>query len=223
MAQQGFKVKASSNVDKVLGDLDRWQGAAAVALPVALNKLGEQGRVAGMRAIRKRYGLTIADLAPYFDVVPTGQGGPLVFKIEAKGKGFPLRIFKPREVRGAGGGVSVLLVGRRVLFRHAFFMEASATTRQSRRKGPRRLGPNKERLGHIFARGRYGGKSGFEGTGETFGRFRYGRQRFPITLLRSTTPPSILLNPEIEGVIVDRINEQAPAILRNAFRFARGR
>lgn len=222
----GIALRTKTNLEDVLRQLDGWASdVAGVAMTVAINKLGEQAKVAGLRAIRKRYGLTIAEISPYFDFVEAARK-PLAYTIVAKGKGFPLSLFKPRIVKGRGGGVSVVLVGRRVLIPHAFIFggqvfargtynaSASGSGTTGRRAGKRRKAGIRERTG----------RSAFEATGERLGRFAFGRHRFPITLLRTTTPPSVLTNEEIVEVMSARIAEQAPTVLRNALKFAaRGR
>lgn len=217
----GLTLRTKTNVEDVLRGLDAFaSNVSDVAMGIAVNKLGEQAKVAGLRAIRKRYGLTIAEISPYFDFVEASRK-PLAYTIVAKGKGFPLSLFKPRIVRGRGGGVSVVLVGRRVLIPHAFIFAgqvfARGTYNANALGGTSGKGAGKRRKAGIRERT---GRSAFEPTGERLGRFAFGRRRFPITLLRTTTPPSVLLNDEIVKVMNERIAEQAPAVIRNAIRFA---
>lgn len=222
MAGEGLRLKTKTNLEDVLASFDRFsEQVRGTALTIAINKLGDQARVAGLRAIRKRYGLTIADIGPYFEFVEASRA-PLEYKIVAKGKGFPLALFKPRVVRGKGGGVSVTLVGRRVLIPHAFIFQGQVFARGSYNANAAGSGTTGRRAGRRRKRGirELTGRSAFEPTGERFGRFAYGRHRFPITLLRTTTPPSVLLNPEIVDVMNARIEEQAASVLRNALRFA---
>lgn len=229
---EGLALKLKHNLPDVLAALDKYAASVqAVARPIILNKLGDQARVAGQRVIRKTYGITIEQLGRYMSVVPAGSSGRLEFKIVAVGKGFPMSLFKPRQVPGRGGGVSVVIKGRRVLIPHAFILGAA------------RL--DVEGGGQVFARGSYNaavsgsgttgpkagkrrkrgirertGRSAFESTGQRFGRFAFGRNRFPISMLRSTTPPSALMNEDVVDAMRERIIEQAPSVIRNAIKFA---
>lgn len=220
----GLRIKGRVNLADVDALLERIATSVRdVAMGIAINKLGNQAKVAGLKAIRKRYGLTISNLSPYFYFVPASRQ-PLAYTIVARGNGFPLALFKPRVVRGKGGGVSVLLVGRRVLIPHAFLFQGRVFARgtynaNATGAGTTGKGSGKRRKAGIRERT---GRSAFEPTGQRFGRFAYGRNRFPITLLRTTTPPSILTNDEIVGVMNDRIREQAPSVIRNAIKFAAG-
>lgn len=218
----GLKLNVTTNLDSVLRQLDTWSDDVAQrAMTIAINKLGAQAKTAGLREIRQTYGLSIADIGPYFDFTEASRS-PLAYTITAKGKGFPLSLFKPRVVRGIGGGVSVLLKGRRVLIPHAFIFQGQVFARGTYNAGPAGPGTVGRRAGKRRKAGirERTGVSAFDPTGERFGRFAFGRNRFPITLLRTTTPPSVLLNPDVVKTMNDRITEQAPGVIRNAMKFA---
>ena len=67
---------------------------------------------------------------------------------------------------------------------------------------------------HVFVRGGYGGKGGVKPTGQSFGRFVFGKGRLPINELYSFAPPDTLNNVDVRRVMDDRIEQQAPAILK---------
>jgi hypothetical protein len=218
----GFSVKV--NTDDAFAKLDAYAEAVRnVALPDALNRLGEQARVAGEREIRKTYGLTIAQFSKYISVTPALRGGKLEYTIAATGKGFPLLLFKPIQTRH---GVSVVLKGRRVVVPHAFiqtvggnqqvwargtyYAAASGTGTTGKGAGKRRKRGIREATG----------RSAFEATGERWGRFAFGRHHFPISLLRTTTPPSALMAPEVVRAMSDRIEEQMGKVINAAIKYA---
>jgi hypothetical protein len=125
-------------------------------------------------------------------------------------------------VRGKGGGVSVLLKGRRVLIPHAFIFQGQVFARGTYNASASGAGTTGRQAGKRRKRGirETTGRSAFEATGESFGRFSYGRNRFPITLLRSTTPPAALMNQDVIDAMNARIQEQAPNVIKNAIKFA---
>ncbi|MEO8752327.1 MAG: hypothetical protein ABI624_06595 [Casimicrobiaceae bacterium] len=218
----GLRLVPKHNLDEVFAKMEAYsQAIQERATEVALNKLGDQARVVGQRAIRKTYGIGIEELGKYMDFIPAG-GGRLEFVIVAVGKGFPMSLFKPRVVRGPGGGVSVLLKGRRVLIRHAFMFNGQVYARGTYNAGSSSFATTGKGAGKRRKRGirELTGRSAFEATGERLGHFAYGRNRFPITLLRSTTPPAALLNPDVVDAMNARIQEQAPNVIKNAIKFA---
>lgn len=219
----GFTVSVKADPASVLRQLDAWGDEVAnVAMTIAINKLGAQAKTAGLRAIRETYGLRISDLGPYFDFVEAARS-PLAYRIQAKGKGFPLSLFKPQIVRGPGGGVRVTLKGRRVLFPHAFIYAGQVFARGTYNASETGTGTTGKGAGKRRKAGiREGtGRSAFEATGERIGRFAYGRNRFPITLLRTTSPPKTLMAKEVIEVMNARIAEQAPKVIAAALKFAR--
>ena len=120
--------------------------------------------------------------------------------ITVKGRGFPLSEFRPVQT---AKGVSVVIKGKRITIPHTFMV--------------RRFGQ------HVFARGAYGGKGLRKATGETFGRFTYGRTRLPINELYTFAPPDAFSNPEVVQAMDDRVEQQAAAALeREVAAVARG-
>lgn len=221
-----MRLRATVKTAEAFATFDRWESAIRdVALPIALNKLGDQARTAGVRAMRDVYGIGVRDISPYLRVSPA-RNGRLEWVLEAAGIGFPLSLFKPRQTKA---GVTVRVKGRRFLIPHAFFKAirgnaqvwARGTYNAAAGGGPGTAGP---RAGKRRKRGirEATGRSAFERTGERFGRFAFGRHRLPITLLRTFSPPSALQNENVEDAMNRRIEEQAPAVISAAIKFATG-
>lgn len=202
-------IRATTNVDEVIAKLDDWTATVVqVATTRAVNALIRQARTAGLRRINDIYRIGPRTFEKYATVSLADQGR-FEASISVKGKGLPLYLFQPRTVgkpgrRGRkGGGVSVNLKGRRFLIPHAFIARM--------------------RTGHVgvFARGAYGGKSDkFEGTGEKFGRFQFGRNRLSINELFTFSAPGAFSNPDVTEAMEDRVNEQAAAVWAREVRFA---
>lgn len=196
----GVRASLRTNADKVFADLDAYaQAIHEVAAPRAANKLAEQAQTAGLREINRVYSIGPRVMERYVTTKLAGNG---VFKatLTAIGRGFPVYVFKARQTKA---GVTAQIKGRRVLFKHAFIAQM----------------PN----GHVgvFARGGYGGKgSGFRGTGEAQGRFKFGRGRLPIQELYTLSPPDAFGNPDVVQAMQDRVQEQAPKVLSQEIRFA---
>lgn len=205
-----MRMNVRSNVKEVLADLDGLMAEIeTVAVPRALEKLGNQARTRGVSEAAKLYKIRSSDLTPYVEVIVDRTTGEA--SVVTKGKGFPLRVFKPRRTRT---GVAFTVKGHTVEFPHAFFVS---------------------KLGNIFARGKYGqggpeaararrgarksqlprsGGSLFLSSGEQFGRFAFGRGRFPITLLRSSSPPDAMAADEVVDAMQARVEEQAAKVLK---------
>lgn len=207
-----MSLRSSSNIDAVLKDLDAWtQGIADVALPRALNKVADQAQVAGLRKVNAIYRVGPRTMEQYLSTRLAKQGN-LVVEIAAKGQGFPLYLFQPRQLKGrltrrkggyrTGGGVSVLIKGRRVLIPHAFI-----ATMKSGHRG-------------VFARGAYGGKGKIVPTGETSSRFHFGKKRYSINELFTFGAPQAFSNPDVVDAMNDRAREQMPIVLAQEIRFA---
>ena len=215
-----MRLRTTSNIDDVLKAFDQLeQDIIGIAGPRALNTLANQADVAGRRKIRDIYGISTGDLAPYFDVVIASTSN-LEAKIVAKGKGFPLKFFKPRQTKE---GVVATIKGKTVLFRHAFLPKGGLDTTQVFARG--RYGPG----GPSAARPRKGkrksglGANVFRSSGESMGRFAFGLGRFPITLLRSSSAPDALSNPDVVEAMNDRVSEQAAKVLEREMKaVARG-
>lgn len=214
-----MRVKAKGNVEQVLAQIDDFESAiTSTAIPRALNTLGQQADVAGRRKIRDIYGIATGDLAPYFDV-NLASAGNLEVRIVAKGKGFPLRFFKPRRT---ATGIVVTIKGRQVTIPHAFIPKgALGSTDQVFARGRYGAGSTAAARRHPgrkaeLARG--GGSSLFRPSGESFGRFGFGLGRFPITLLRSSSAPDALSNPDVIEAMNDRVSQQAASVLAREIR-----
>lgn len=214
--------KRGSDLNAVLADLDSFrEEIVSVAVPRALNTLANQADVAIRRKIRDIYGISTADLAPYFRVQLASVSDPQA-SIEAQGKGFPLKFFKPRKT---AHGIAATIKGKTVEFEHAFRATGGIDTTQvfargkygtgapeaaRRRKGRRKAGLQPP-----------GGGSAFRASGETMGRFQFGLGRFPITLLRSSSAPDALSNPDVIEAGNARVDEQAAKVLAREIAAAR--
>lgn len=195
-------LKASHNLDEVLDAVDAWAGAAVeVAGPRTLNKLLDQAQVAGLRKISSIYQVGPRTMERYL-TTKLASSGSLSATLVAKGAGFPLYLFSPRQVRGKKGGTRVRVKGRTFLIPHAFIARM--------------------RSGHVgvFARGAYGGKGKQDFTGERFGRFHFGKRRYSINELFTFGPPEALRNPEVTGAMNDRVEEQFGKVFEQEIRFA---
>lgn len=208
-----MRLSVSSNLDTVLGDLDRFVAQAQIAMPRALNKLREQAQVAAAREIASIYRIgvrTVLD-SKYLRISLATPSKPEA-TIRMGGPGFPISLFSPRK---APGGISVQIKGRRFVIPHAFL----ATMRS----------------GHVIvgARGAYGGKSGrsLKRTG-SFGRFifgrgervkrsnRWGSSELPINEFLTFSLGDALANRDVIERVQDRIEEQAAKVIKQEIAFA---
>lgn len=190
------------NLDEVLDKIDAWADSVVnVAGPRALNRLIDQAQVAGLRKVNDIYRIGPRTFEKYARVA-LATTGELKASIIVKGSGFPLYLFNPRQVRGKGGGVRVQLKGRSVFIPHAFIA--------------------KMRSGHVgvFARGAYGGKGKNVPTGESFGKFQFGKKRYSINELFTFSAPGAFSNPDVTDAMNDRVFEQYGAVMNNEIRFA---
>lgn len=204
-----FALRARTNADEVFAKLDAWTADVVnIAAPRAVNRLADQARTAGLREISNVYRIGPRTFEKYVEV-RLAQSGELVATLTCKGSGLPLYLFQPRQVRGKGGGVSVAIKGRRVLIPHAFIES---------QKGK----PIKFKSGHrgVFARGAYGGKGKNVFTGETSGRFHFGRERYSVNELFTFSPPGAFSNPRVTDAMNDRVLEQADKVFAQEVRFA---
>jgi len=161
-----------------------------VAKPRTLNTLADQAETAGFRKIGQVYDIPARTMQRYASR-RDARAGDLEASITVKGRGFPLSEFRPKQT---ARGVSVVIKGRRIVIPHTFMV--------------RRFGQ------HVFARGAYGGKGLSRATGESFGRFAYGRTRLPINELYTFAPPDAWSNPEVVDAINARVDEQAGKVLQ---------
>jgi hypothetical protein len=196
-----MRITTKTNVDEVLRDLDKYVAdVTQVAVPRALNKLARQVQTTALRLIADEYDVSPGQMRKYLRL--TLSSGPDVpASIVAKGSGFPLVLFRPRK---HPKGIMVRIKGRDILIPHAFLLTIGGGDRQ------------------VFARGSYTAREGgrFVPTGERMGRFRFGRKRFPISLLRTFGPPETLRNRRVVEGMIARMQEQAAKVLAQEIRFA---
>lgn len=193
-----MRLTARDNAAQVERDLDRLAERIKVAGIRAVNALAAQAERAAFAEINAVYQIPAKTMSQYASTRLASQVDAEA-SITVKGKGFPLSVFKPVQNRV---GVSVLLKGRRITIPHAFMVP--------------RFGQ------HVFARGAYGGK-GTKPTGQSFGRFQFGRTRLPINELYSLAPPDAFSNPKVVEAMDDTIAENAPKQLqRELSAIARG-
>ena len=156
----------------------------------AVNKLIDQAETAGLRQVAEIYQVGPRTMEQYASVTLATASNPEA-SIKVKGRGFPLQVFKPIQTKA---GVTALVKGKRVLFRHAFMVKRFGT--------------------HVFARGGYGGKgSGFKGTGQSQGRFQFGRGRLPIQELFSFGPVEAFSNKDVTQAMMDRVEDQMQSVM----------
>lgn len=184
----------------------------------AVNRLTQQAQTAGLREVSRIYGIGPRSFERYVET-RLARDGEFRASIRAKGAGLPVYLFEPRRT---ARGVTVRIKGRRFLIPHSFIARM-----QSGRVG-------------VFARGAYGGKGVIKTTGETFGRFVYGRgsrriqgrrpgkgarrSGLPVNELYTFAAPDALANPDVVGAMSDRVFEQLDKVMRQELNAAmRGR
>lgn len=176
--------QAEANIDALLARI------LESALPRAANTLRDQAQTAGYRKINEVYDIPARTMDQY-TTLKVSTPNDLEASITVKGRGFPLSTLRPVQTKQ---GVTILIKRRRVLVPHAFMVA--------------RFGQ------HVFARGSYGGKGAVRPTGESFGRFVFGSGRLPISELYSFAPPDCLSNNDVRQTMDDRVEQQAPAVLK---------
>lgn len=194
----GVKVGVSSNVDQVLADLDGYvDDVVKIAAPRALNRLRDQAKTAGFRALADEYDVGPRTMDKYASVT-FASPADLRASINVKGSGFPLYAFAPRQTKL---GVSVKIKGKRVLIKHAFLAKM----------------PN----GHIgvFARGAYGAQFRFQ-KGRRITKPRDKRTELPIRELFTFGPSDAFSNPVVVEAMQSRVDEQMGSVMRQEIRFA---
>jgi hypothetical protein len=185
-----MRLKFTDNLAQVEADLDAFRDSVlSTAVPRALNTLRDQAEVAGLRQISAVYQIPSSTMQGFITDKPATANDPEA-SITAKGKGFPLSVFKPVQT---ATGVQVTVKGRTFVIPHAFMVAKFGQ--------------------HVFARGSYGGKYGGTPTGQTFGRYAFTKQRLPIGELFTFAPPDCLANPSVTDAMDARVAEQAPAVL----------
>lgn len=161
----------------------------SIASVRAINVLADQAETAGLRKVAELYQIPARTMAQ-FSTRKNAKADDLEAVQTVRGRAFPLSAFKPVQNRV---GVSVVIKGRRVTIPHAFMVA--------------RFGQ------HVFARGSYGGKGGVTPTGETSGRFVFGRKRLPISELYTFGPADADSNPEVVAAKNDRVDEQLDKVM----------
>ena len=193
-----MRLTSRDNLSQVMTDIDDFaRSIQAVAVPRALNALREQAQTAGLREIARVYEIGPRTMERYVEV-KTATGADPQAEIVAKGRGFPLNVFKPVKT---ATGVSVQVKSRRFTVPHAFVVAKFG--------------------GNVFARGSYGGKYGGQASGEAFGRFLFGRSRLPISKLYSFSPPDTLANRSVQDAMDAKVEEQAGKTLAREIAAAR--
>lgn len=200
-----MEIVVKTNVEEVIQGLDRFVDViTSKAVPRALNKLRDQAQVAGFRLIGTGYGIKRSDMLKYGRVTyQNARDGGTSASITVGGITFPLWLFPHRQTPR---GVQVTLRGRQFVFPHAFMIRTRGTK--------------------VYARGSYkasGGKgSRFKPTGEEFWNLRFGKSRFPITVLRTMSPRGIFRKDDVVKTMMARVKEQAEKVLMQEIRFATG-
>jgi hypothetical protein len=165
------------------------KGMADTAIVRALNKTAQQGKTETVRAIKERYKIGTRVMSKSISIQRAGRN-VLQARIRVEGRPLPMMAFNPRRTPR---GVSVSISGRRFVVPHAFI-----ATMKSGHQG-------------VFARGGY--KVTVQGTGENFGAFSFGKQRFPIGELFTFSLPQGFNNKAVQKRVQKRINEQFPKVL----------
>lgn len=209
-----MRLAVRSNVDQVFKDIDAFiDQIETMAVPRVLNELADQAQTAGFRKINEIYKVPASKMKKYASVKPASasQRDQIRAEITVKGNGFPLSLFRPRKT---AIGVQVTIRGRSIVVPHAFLA---------------RVGTGEEPHTGVFARGAYGGKSNkyaLKLTGVSFGRFRFARgervkranrwgsTELPINELFTLAPPDAFSDPDVVDAMNDRIEEQAPSVMR---------
>lgn len=162
----------------------------------ALNKTARQAKTQAGREIKDYYKIGTRVVNRHITVKTAGRGKLEAF-VKAEGRPIPMLAFKARQT---SEGVSVSIKGRRILIPGAFI--------------------GRMKSGHVgvFRRGGY--KGNFEQTGESFGRFKFGRKRLKINELFSFNIPQGFSNKVVMDKVISRINQQFPKVLSQEIRFA---
>lgn len=182
-----------SAASAMLTKLSRDMGEKAVTR--AINKTAQQAKTQAAREIKDKYQISTRVISRSL-LIRRASRNMMQAVIQAEGKPLPLIAF---NVRKDARGVSVQIKGRRVTVPHAFI-----ATMKSGHKG-------------VFARGGY--KGSFDRNGQQFGRFQFGRKRFPIGELFTFSVPQGFSNKAVRDAVVRRVNEQFPKVLAQEINF----
>lgn len=185
-----LRVDIRHNINQAVDQLAKFsRDMADKAVTRAINKTAQQAKTSAGREIKDQYQISTRVIGRSISIRRAGRG-VMQAVITATGKPLPLIAFQAKK---DSRGVSVQIKGRRVVVPHAFI-----ATMKSGHKG-------------VFARGGY--KGGFERNGKQFGRFQFGKQRFPIGELFTFSVPQGFSNKMVKDKVVKRINEQFPKVL----------
>lgn len=197
-----MQISVRSNAAEVLDELDAFVGDTRQAMRIAASRLRDQAQTVGLRKINEIYRIGPRTMERFVVVRLEDRADGIAASISARGKGFPLYLFDPRQTRA---GVSVSVKGKRFVIPHTFIARMKSG-----------------RVG-VFARGAYGAKGLRKPSGKTFGRFAFGVSRLPINELYTLSPPDALANPDVTEAMAKRVEEQAGKVIKAAMRFGRSR
>jgi hypothetical protein len=204
-------LKLSHNGPEVVDAVQEWaQAIVEVAAPRAANALRDQAKTVGLREIARIYGIPVRRFEKYVEIGVAIRGDPTAY-MRVKGRGLPLMLFKPRVIRGRGGGVQFTVKGRTHFIPTAFI---------ARIKNASPRDPEAQEKKGVFARGAYGGKGKQEYTGRRFGKFQFGRRRLVINELFTFSRADAFANDDVQRVMEDRLKEQTSKVLSAQIRFA---
>lgn len=186
-----MRLKATADLAKGNAQLDRLAAGIRKAKARAANELRKQARTAGLRAVNDAYSIGPRTMEQYVTETVATPEEPTA-ALTVKGKRLPMSAFKPIVRRGKGGGVSVLIKGRRVLIRHAFIGQ----------------------FGQVVARGAYQGRKAIRPRGDRFQGFAFGKGRLPVSALQGISAAEAFGARVVVDAMNNRIDEQAAAVLR---------
>jgi hypothetical protein len=155
----------------------------------AINKVAAQGKTAAAREIKQEYQISTRVISRSISLRRAGRG-VLQAVIAAQGGPLPMIAFQARQSKL---GVTIKVKGRSITVPHAFIKSMKS--------------------GHqgVFARGGY--KGSMRRTGESFGRFKFGRGRLPIGELFTMSVPNGFSNKVVQDKVMARVREQFPKVL----------
>lgn len=197
-----MRISAKADLSPGFAQLDRLRRDIRKAQVRAVNTLKSQAKVAGLKEVNTQYQIGPRTMEGFMTERNATEDTPEA-ALEVKGKRFGLKEFKPIQTKG---GVSVLIKGRRVVVQHSFMVD--------------RFGSQ------VFAKGAYkGGVPRPTGTSGSFTHSKGGlgrrrsldpssRHGLPINVLTTFGPADAFSNEDVTEAMQDRVDEQAPAVLR---------
>lgn len=183
-----MRLTTRDNAAQVERDLDRLAANIAKAQARAANELRRQARTAGLRAVNDEYSIGPRTMEQFITETVATPEEPTAALI-VKGKRLPMSAFKPIVTRL---GVSVMLLGRRILIRHAFI----------------------GKFGQVVARGAYEGRKPIRPRGDRFQGFAFGKGRLPVTALQGISAAEAFGARVVVDAMDKRMDEQSAAVLR---------